>query len=45
MSIREAAETFGIPGSTLGEKLRGKSAPTVTARGKDPLLSKAVEDR
>ena len=45
MSIREAAETFGIPRSTLGDKLRGKSAPTVTIRGKDPMLSKAVEDR
>ena len=45
MSIREAAETFGIPRSTLGDKLRGKSAPTVTVGGKGPLLSKAVEDR
>ena len=24
MSIREAAETFGIPRSTLGDNLRGK---------------------
>ena len=45
MSIREAAETFGIPRSTLGDKLCGKSAPMVTVRGKDPMLSKAVEDR
>ena len=44
-NIREAAETFGIPRSTLGDKLRGKSAPMVTFRGKDPMLSKAVEDR
>ena len=45
MSIREAAENFGIPQSTLDDKLRGKSAPTVTVKGKDPMLSKAVEDR
>ena len=45
MSIREAPETFGIPRSTLDNKLRGKSAPTVAVRGKDPMLSKAVEDR
>ena len=45
MSIHEAAETFGIPWSTLGDKLCGKSAPTVTVREKDPMLSKAVEDR
>ena len=44
MSIHEAAETFGIPQSVLGDKLCGKSAPTVTVRGKDPMLSKAVED-
>ena len=43
MSIRVAAETFGIPRSTLGDKLREKSAPAVTVRGKDPVLSKAVE--
>ena len=42
MSIREAVETFGID---LGDKLRGKSAPSVTVRGKDPMPSKAVEDR
>ena len=45
MSIREAAETFGIPRSTLGDKLCGKSAPTLTVRGKDLVLSKAVEDQ
>ena len=45
MSTREAAETFGIPRSTLDDKLRGKSAPRITVRGKDPMLSKAVEDR
>ena len=45
MSIHEAAETFGIPQSTLGDKLRGKSARTIAVRGKDLMLSKAVEDR
>ena len=45
MSIHEAAETFGIPQSTLGDKLHGKSASIVTVRGKDPILSKAVEDQ
>ena len=45
MSIHEAAETFGIPRSTLGDKLRGKSAPTATVKEKGPMLSKAVEDR
>ena len=45
MSIREAAETFGIPQSSLGDKLCGKSAPTATVRGKDRMPSRAVEDR
>ena len=45
MSICEAAETFGIPRSTFGDKLRGKSTPTVTVKGKQPMLSKAVEDQ
>ena len=44
MSIHEAAETFGISQSTLGDKLRGKSAPVATVKEKDPMLSKAVED-
>ena len=45
MSIHEAAETFGIPQSTLGDKLRGQSARMIAVRGKDLMLSKAVEDR
>ena len=44
MGICEAAETFGIPQLTLGDKLHGKRAPTVTVSGKDTLLLKAVED-
>ena len=44
MSIPEAAETFVIARSTLGNKLRGKSASTVIVRGNDPMLPKTVED-
>ena len=44
MSIPEAAETIVIARLTLGNKLHGKSASTVTVRGKDPMLPKTVED-
>ena len=44
MSIYAAPETFRIPRSTLADKLRDKSAPVFTVRGKEPVLSKAVED-
>ena len=45
MSAREAAETYGIPRSTLGDKIRGTSEPTVMHPGVSQVLSKAVEDR
>ena len=45
MSIREAAEAFGIPQLTLDDdKLHGKSVSTITVSRKDPMLSKTVED-
>ena len=45
MSAREAAETYGIPRSTLGDKLRGTSEQTVMHPGVSQALSKAVENR
>ena len=45
MSRREAAETYGIPRSTLGDKLSGKSKEGVTNRGGVPVVTKVVEDR
>ena len=34
ISAREASATFGIPRSTLGDKLAGKSKPTLVKKGK-----------
>ena len=45
MSAREASEVYSVPRSTLGDKLCGKSLPTVTQRGNEPVISKIVEDR
>ena len=45
MSVREAAEAYSIPRSTLGDKMRGKSQPCITNRGNKPVLGKLVEDR
>ena len=45
MSQREASESYGIPRSTIGDKMRGTSEPTVMQRGVSQVLSKAVEDR
>ena len=43
MSICEAAETFGIPRSTLGNKLHGKSAQTVTVREKAQCFQRLLK--
>lgn len=45
MSAREASATFGIPRSTLGDKLAGKSKPTLVKKGNVTVLDQAVEDR
>lgn len=45
MSQREAAAVHGIAKSTLGDKIRGKSAAKVLTKGKPLCLSKDIEAR
>ena len=43
MSIREAVETFGIPQSTLGGKLRGKAHSRLQLREKTQCLQRLLK--
>ncbi|XP_055373588.1 uncharacterized protein LOC129606961 isoform X2 [Condylostylus longicornis] len=43
ISIRAAAEKYGIPRSTLHDKLKGKTPEGPTTRGPDPVLTKDEE--
>ena len=45
MSQREASTAYGIPKTTLVDKIRGSSLPTVMNRGTQPVLNKELEDR
>ena len=43
VSLREAAKVYGIPRSTLNDKLRGKT-PIETTQGPSPILTTEEED-
>ena len=36
MSYREASATFGVPRSTISDKVNGKSEPILKRKGKEP---------
>ena len=43
MSAREAAAMYGIPRSTIGDKLRGNSEPVIMKKGPETIMDKDVE--
>ena len=43
MSLREVAKKYGVPKSTLSDKLHGKS-PVSTKLGRPPIIPEQVED-
>ena len=45
MSQRKVADEFGIPQSTLSDKLLGKSVAAVVRGGKEVVLGEKVEKR
>ena len=45
MSAREASAAFGIPRSTIGDKINGRSETKVLNRGNKQLISPEIENR
>ena len=45
MRAREASAAFGIPGSTIRNKINGTSEAKVLNRGNKQLISPEIEDR
>ena len=45
MSAREASVAFGIPQSTIGDKINGRSEATVLNYGNKQPISGEIEDR
>ena len=45
MGARETSTAFGIPQSTIGDKINGRSESTVLNRGNKQLISPDTEDR
>ena len=45
LSYREASAAYGIPKTTLADKIKGRSKPTLMKKGKSTNLSQEVEAR
>ena len=45
MSAREASATFGVPRSTTGDKINGRSEPKVLSRGTSQFIPLEIEER
>ena len=45
MSAREASASYGVPHSTIGEKIDGRSEDKVLNRGNKQIISIEIEDR
>ena len=45
MSAHEASATFGVPCSTIGDKINGRSKPKVLSRRKSQFIPLEIEER
>ena len=44
MNAHEASATFGVPRSTIGDKISGRSEPKVSSRGKSQFIPLEIEE-
>ena len=45
MNAGEASASFGVPQSTIGDKISGRSEGKVLNRGNERIISIEIEDR
>ena len=45
MNAHEASATFGVPRSTIGDKISGRSEPKVLSRWKIQFIPLEIEER
>ena len=45
MSAREASAAFGVPRSTIGDQINGRSEPKVLSRGKSQFIPLEIKER